>query len=1040
MLGTICGAVHGRRLVPVLVGLSLAALCLVSACRDGTTDPDPPTQPNRPPAATDTIPAQTVQVGDNVTLNLSGHFNDPDGDALTYTARTSNGAVATVSVSGSTAVVTGVAKGDATITVVATDSGGLSAQQDFSVQVPNRPPEPVGNISDLDLFVGDTVEIDITPYFSDPDGDALTYGTATSDQAVATTTVDGETVTVVAVFDGSASLTVTASDSEGLSAEQSFSATVQPHGDPRIQFVTVPTAAPEGGRIVVEVEARPAPASTLAVGYTIGEDDDPQTDDANEADHNGGSGGELRFQARGRRATFEITVRDDDDIEPTRETFAISLDPPQEGAGYVLGSTTTAIVTIDEGVCDRTPRVRDALVALAGVDQCHETDGSHLAAIDTLDLRGPAPAGAAAGAYARPLAGTGSVGCGAVTRSALRGAAPALTSVHASCASRTLWRAPHPPTLYGRAAASHDPITRLRAGDFLELTELKSLWLYNNRLTELPAGVFSGLEELRQVHLHSNRIRLLPEGLLSGLSRLEEFVIHDNELIRVPPDLFAGLERLKKVWITRNELTELPAGLVSDAGDLEELHLWGNRLRMLPRDIFSGLVYLKGLSVGGNLLTEIDGAAFSDLTDLERLGLNDNRLAELPDGLFANLGNLESLWIRKNRLENLRDGWFDSLTNLKYLVADSSRIENLEDGVFSNLSQLEELWLHHNRLSEIRPGMFSGLDGLESLALSGNPFTSVQPDVFAGLTNLEQLLLGAGEITRVHPGAFNGLSRLTRLGLWENRLSALPEEVFAGLPLLEELWIYENHIEELPEDVFAGLSNLEMLVMWNNRLTELPPNVFEGQERLEEMYLSGNAIAQLPPGVFSSLAALDILMVRDNNLSELPDGLFEGLFDLDRFSAAGNPAAPFGLEVQLERRDTTELAAPGPARVVLSLAEGAPFSIRIPLSVDGGTLSADAAVIELGHTASAEFTVTMSSGSQTGTTVVVGPAPPVPDAILGVEVVAADTLVLFTTSGDSSGAETDMAVRTEGQAPEGNGSARSAAAQAWSRRAAGRVH
>lgn len=993
------------------------------ACGGGdTTDPDP-TVTNNPPVATGAIPDQTVHVAQSLTVDLSHHFNDPDGDALTYSAATQDANVATASVSGSNATLTGVSQGTTTVTSTATDMGGLSAQQSFAVNVPNRPPEPTGSIPDQALSVGDTVQFDVSLFFTDPDGDALSYDVATADESVAIAILAGSTIDVVALRSGTALVTITASDPGGMSAELSFSATIQQQGPSTVEFETGLLSAPEGGAVSLEITVAPAPDSTLVVGYTIGRDDDPGTDDASEADHNGGSRGQIRFEAGDSRKTFEITIQDDDDIEPTRETFAISLDPPQEGAGYVLGSTTTAIVTIDEGVCDRTPRVREALVALTRVDQCHEPDGSHLATIDTLDLRGPPTGDLATGVYARSTAGTGSVGCGAVTRSDLRAAGSALASETTSCASRTLGRTPLPPALYSRSAVSDEPITELRAGDFLELVELEYLWLFNNRLTELPAGIFSGLEELRQIFLANNRIRELPDGLLSGLSRLESFVINDNELTRLPPDLFTGLVRLREVWMSANQLAELPAGLFSDAGDLEELHLWGNRLRALPRDIFSGLVYLKGLFVGSNLLTEVERTAFSDLTDLESLGLGDNRVAELPVGLFANLGNLESLWIRKNRLENLQDGLFDALTNLQTLVADSNRIEKIEDGTFSYLSELDRLWLGHNRLSELRPGMFSGLGGLELLYLAGNRFASVEPGVFADLANLEKLWLGAGEIAQVHPGAFNGLSSLTILSLSENQLSALPDGVFAGLPLLEELWVYKNHIEELPENAFAGLPNLKILVMWNNRLTELPHNVFQGLEKLGGLHLSGNAITQLPPGVFSSLVALDTLIVRHNNLTELPDGLFKGLFDLDLFNATGNPAAPFGLEVRLERRDTTDLAVPGPAKVVLSLVEGAPFSIRIPLSVDGGTLSRDTAVIEQGHTASAVFTVTMSSGSQSGTTVVVGPSPPVPDAIRGVEVVAADTLVLFTASGDISAAEPDMATGMGDQGLERNGAA-----------------
>lgn len=976
--------------------LAVAAILAVAACVDGTTDPEPPA--NRPPATTGTIPAQTVHVGDMVTVDLSGYFSDPDGDALTYSAQTSNGGVATVSLSGAIAVVSGVTQGDATIAATATDPDGLSAQQSFSVNVPNRAPQVVGNISDLELLAGDTAEIDVSDYFTDPDGDALTYTVTTSDAGVATTTVDGETVTVVAVSDGSASLTVSANDPGGLSADQGFFANVEPDGDPRIQFVTVSAAVPEGGRLVVEVEARPVPQSTLDVGYSIGRDDAP-TADANGLDHDGGSGGDLRFEAGESRVALEITIQDDDDIEPTREHFTVALDTPEEGAGYVLGSSITAFVTIQEGVCDRTPRVRDALTALSGVDMCHEIDRSHLAAIDTLDLRGLERGGAAMGTWARSATGPISGGCHVATRPG-SSRAPLFPSRESSmCVTPAFEPAPLPAATHGNAAGSNKPIDELRVGDFLELDELEYLWLAGNRLTELPGGVFSGLGELRQLHLAYNRIRELPENLLSGLSRLEDFFINDNELTRLPPDLFTGLTQLREVWMSANELVELPPGLVSDAGYLRELHFWGNRLRALPPDAFSGLVYLKVLSLGSNSLTEMDGTAFSDLSDLERLGLEDNRLAELPVGLFRNLGNLEGLWIRQNRLEQLQDGLLDELTNLKLLAADSNRIENLRDGTFSNLSELDHLLLQNNRLSEIRAGMFTGLGGLERLSVGGNRFATLEPGAFASLANLEHLWLARGEITEVRPGAFNGLSRLITLGLWENQLSVLPDGVFAGLPLLEELWVYENQIEEISAEVFAGLPLLETLVMWNNRLTELPPNVFASLGNLDGLYLSGNLIARMPEGALSNLATLDTLTLNHNNLSELPDGFFEGLFDLDLLIAHSNPGAPFSLAVQLERRDATDLAAPGPARVVLSLAKGAPLSVKIPLSVDGGTLSADTAVIMQGHTTSAEFTVTMSSGSQSGTQVIAGPAPPVHDRITGVELVAADTLVLFATSG-----------------------------------------
>ena len=68
----------------------------------------------------------------------------------------------------------------------------------------------------------------MSSYFSDPDGDALTYTASSSDTAKATVSVSSATVTLTAVATGTATITVTATDPGGLTATQTFSLTVNP--------------------------------------------------------------------------------------------------------------------------------------------------------------------------------------------------------------------------------------------------------------------------------------------------------------------------------------------------------------------------------------------------------------------------------------------------------------------------------------------------------------------------------------------------------------------------------------------------------------------------------------------------------------------------------------------------------------------------------------------------------------------------------------------------------------------------------------------
>ena len=83
----------------------------------------------------DGIPDVTITVGLTFDLDLSFNFSDPDGDQLTFTAQSNNPGVATA-VGGNWAVtLTGVSVGMATVTVTATDPGGLSVSDDFVVTV-----------------------------------------------------------------------------------------------------------------------------------------------------------------------------------------------------------------------------------------------------------------------------------------------------------------------------------------------------------------------------------------------------------------------------------------------------------------------------------------------------------------------------------------------------------------------------------------------------------------------------------------------------------------------------------------------------------------------------------------------------------------------------------------------------------------------------------------------------------------------------------------------------------------------------------------
>ena len=187
---------------------------------------------NQSPEAVGTIADQGVAPGGSATVDVSGNFNDPDGDTLTFTVVSSEASIATVAVDGSMVTVVGVVVGTATITVTATDPGDLSATQmfDVTVAVGNQSPEAVGTIADQGVAPGGSATVDVSGNFNDPDGDTLTFTVVSSEASIATVAVDGSMVTVVGVVVGTATITVTATDPGDLSATQMFDVTVADQG------------------------------------------------------------------------------------------------------------------------------------------------------------------------------------------------------------------------------------------------------------------------------------------------------------------------------------------------------------------------------------------------------------------------------------------------------------------------------------------------------------------------------------------------------------------------------------------------------------------------------------------------------------------------------------------------------------------------------------------------------------------------------------------------------------------------------------------
>ena len=441
-------------------------------------------------------------------------------------------------------------------------------------------------------------------------------------------------------------------------------------------------------------------------------------------------------------------------------------------------------------------------------------------------------------------------------------------------------------------------------------------------------------------------------------------------------------------------------------------------------------------AVAEEIVREAGAASCAEVTEEDLAGIDSLNLAErgirrLRSGDFAGLAGMTRLYLDRNRLAELPPDIFEGLANLVRLQMYDNELSELPAGVFGGLGRLRFLWLSGNRLSGLPPGIFAGNPALRSLHLTNNRLAGLPPRVFAGLGELRYLHLGENAVEELPPGVFDGLARLVGLRLDHLQLAELPPGVFADFESLRWLYLNHNRFRELPPGIFDGLTSLQILdlsrngylrglppgifddlesllvleLRTGNRLGELRPGVFSRLGNLWELDIGHNFLAALPPGVFAGLANLRTLRLDYNNLVELPPRVFVGLHAIEEVGAHLNPTSqprPFPVRIELERTDTGDVLAPGPARVVMRVPDGAPYPLRVPVVVQGGTASAAWLEAGPGDTVSAPLVASRPAGSGGPVHLGFGQAPPPPRKFRGLGVVPDGELVLFEASDNRS--------------------------------------
>lgn len=134
---------------------------------------------NQAPVAVGVIGGQSSDEGETIfPLSTNPNFNDPDGQALSFTA---TGLPPGLNIGIGSGVVNGSldydSSGEYQVEITATDPFDLFATQSFTwtINEVNAPPEVLSVIPDQNNDEGDNVNLSVFAHFSDPDGDVLRF-------------------------------------------------------------------------------------------------------------------------------------------------------------------------------------------------------------------------------------------------------------------------------------------------------------------------------------------------------------------------------------------------------------------------------------------------------------------------------------------------------------------------------------------------------------------------------------------------------------------------------------------------------------------------------------------------------------------------------------------------------------------------------------------------------------------------------------------------------------------------------------------------
>jgi hypothetical protein len=194
------------------------------------------------------------------TILLIPRFRDVEtaSDLLSFSLQAGNGGTFFASnIQGGALTLTGSAAGITNLTVKASDPEGLFVGSVFSYRVKHLPELAGGGLAGIPtqraILEKPPVRIELAAWFSDADGDPLTFSLVTNSNPVAASSVlTGSTLTLTGLTPGTTRITVRATDSDGGTLDHSFDV-VAGTEFPTATATGSPALDPQSGLLLMKV-------------------------------------------------------------------------------------------------------------------------------------------------------------------------------------------------------------------------------------------------------------------------------------------------------------------------------------------------------------------------------------------------------------------------------------------------------------------------------------------------------------------------------------------------------------------------------------------------------------------------------------------------------------------------------------------------------------------------------------------------------------------------------------------------------------------